>query len=290
MRLVNSLLFSAVAALHLSSPSLAKEPEKDLTDIISTMIDSEAPEARGAPEYEGDDSLATTSQEPVRPMHERLNADVRSTWDNASVFLPGRRWSTRPGAIDLTTPSPVVLYLHGCTGITTFNDTAWARFLADAGFVVVLPDSFARSSRRSNCDPRTSEAGFFPLAHILRYEEIVWARHKLSQSAWADQKNIFLMGHSEGGYAVTKYADGGFRGVIISGYDCHWAQWERGIPALAVNYETDPWYKNQSMRCADRSGGRAVEDVILTGHAHDTYFRAEAREAVKRFLNQHKAK
>jgi hypothetical protein len=233
-------------------------------------------------ELEGDDN--TSQLEMLRPMHERLNPDVRRSWDRASVYLPNKRWPTSPSNVDVTIPHTVVVYLHGCGGITTFNDGPWARFLADQGFIVVMPDSFARKGRQSNCNGRDFSTGYYPLAHILRQEEIIWARHMLSEMPWADEKNLFLMGHSEGGYAVTKYGAGGFRGIIISGYNCHWANWKDGTPALAVNYETDPWLKNSGMRCAERSGGRTIKDVILSGHEHETYFRVEAREAVKKFI------
>jgi len=258
------------------------------TDLMFKILEEQRQEVEDVELNQGelDGGIVEPTVEVARPSHERLDPDVRRTWDRAVVYLPGRRFTTLPAKVDVTTPHTVVLYLHGCV-ITDHGDRPWARFIADQGFIVVMPDSYARKYRPSNCDGKTHSSGFFPLAHILRLEEIVWARHMLSKMPWADENNLFLMGHSEGGYAVNRYGEGGFRGIIISGYNCgrSWANWKVDTPAIAVNYESDPWFKHAgSMRCADNISGRSIKDVILSGHGHETYFRAEARDAVRDFI------
>ena len=75
-------------------------------------------------------------------------ADVALTWE--------RRLERRPEA---PPPVPVVVFMHGCTGIWTSDTPAWVSFLASHGYAVVAPDSFARPGRLSNCDPHRAGAG-----------------------------------------------------------------------------------------------------------------------------------
>jgi dienelactone hydrolase len=280
----------AFVIVIISGLSSAVGNESD-TDLMLKMIAEQnleevTNEGKSSVDESGLDMSNPSAGVKRAPMHERLNPDVRRTWDRAVVYLPNKRFTTTPDKVELSSPHTVVLYLHGCEGITSFNDRPWARYLADQGYVVIMLDSFARKGRPSNCDGSTRKVGFFPLAHFLRYEEIVWGLHKLSTVPWADSNNIFLMGHSEGGRAVSDYMDGGARGIIVSGYHCARANWKQGTPALAINYETDPWYPNTNMRCAENWTGKPIKDVTLPGNEHETYFRAEAREAVRDFIKE----
>jgi hypothetical protein len=224
--------------------------------------------------------------EPRAPVQRPPNPEVMRTWDRAIVYVPGSRWTKTPSTIDLKDKHPVMVYLHGCAGITNFNDRPWARLIADLGFVVVMPDSFARKYRPSNCDPRERRTGYFPLAHLFRQEEISFALQQLQKAPWADTNRLFLMGHSEGGVAVSRYNASGFGGVIISGHDCGGANWNLGTPVLALNFNTDPWYRFSDMRCSSRVGLRKITEVILPGHEHETYYSRDARSAVKEFLSK----
>ena len=71
-----------------------------------------------------------------------------------------RELSQVPKDVKLDKPMPVILFMHGCSGIQA-AETGWAPFLRQNGFVVVLPDSFARE-RPQSCDPRTGRGGLFP--------------------------------------------------------------------------------------------------------------------------------
>jgi hypothetical protein len=221
----------------------------------------------------------TTQQHPANP-------EVMRTWDKAIVYVPGSRWTKTPSSVELKDKHPVMVYLHGCAGITNFNDRPWARLIADLGLVVVMPDSFARKYRPSNCDPRERRTGYFPLANLFRQEEISWALQQLQKAAWADTTRLFLMGHSEGGVAVSRYNATGFKGVIVSGHDCSGANWNLGTPVLTLNYNTDPWNRFSDMKCSSRVGLREITEVVLPGHEHETYFSRDARSAVNEFLSK----
>ena len=93
-------------------------------------------------------------------------SDVERTWVRGVVTLPPGVTGVdavrgRVGAIIAKGDSPdqalpLVLYLHGCTGIGNF---AFFDKLASSGYAVIAPDSFARRLRPRQCDPARSSGG-----------------------------------------------------------------------------------------------------------------------------------
>lgn len=226
--------------------------------------------------------------------------DTARTFDLARVYTPNSvtalTMSTPVVADSLAGRSfPTLVYLHGCTGITP-HDEAWAKLVSAEGYVVILIDSFARKYRPSDCDPNTNRFGTFERAHDMRQEEIEYARTKLRTVPWVDQRNVFLMGHSEGGVATARSSDSRYAGYIVSGWTCTspassfnglWTP--RGAPVLVIRWQSDPW---RSLRydgsCASHFGNRkSARELVLAGRGHGTYSSVEAREAVVQFLRQH---
>jgi dienelactone hydrolase len=227
--------------------------------------------------------------------------NVARSWDAATVLVPGQLFATSPHRVTVDKPLPVVIFMHGCTGITGNHDLRWGHYLKGLGFITVLPDSMARPGRRSNCDPRAKRLGFFPQAHAMRQEEIRYAVEQIRKSSWADAGNVFLMGHSEGGSAAARNRLGGFRGVIISAWSCTHARNPGfdGIfappdtPVLTLEWSHDPWRVGTPAEgsCANRFGKRKnARQVLFSGGEHDTYHQSEAREAVAQFLKEHLAR
>jgi dienelactone hydrolase len=225
--------------------------------------------------------------------------DVEKTWEAAQVYLPGKVFASAPGGIQESKPLPVVIYMHGCTGIDPRHDVRWADFIKSLGFAVVLPDSMARPGRKPNCDPRTKSGGAFPQAHAMRQEEIAYALEQLRKAPWADARNIYLMGHSEGGQAAARCRLGGLRGVIISGWTCTHARNPvfDGIhvpvetPILAMAFDRDAWRAGNPTEgsCASKFGDRpAARQLIFQGSDHGTYEQREARDAVAKFLKDNR--
>lgn len=215
-------------------------------------------------------------------------ADIAKTWTHARVYLPNVPSYVRPTDVSVAQKLPTVVLLHGCTGLTA-GIARWARTLTSAGYGVVSPDSFARSYRWSNCDPKTYLGGAFPAAGTMRQEEIEYALKTLRAAPWADERNLFLMGHSEGGGAVALWQGGGFKAQIISGSRC-----QRGllapptIPVIVIGFVHDPWHGNYRRTCAIRFGGReSASEVLLPGSGHDTSQSREAQRAVLDFLRAH---
>ena len=228
--------------------------------------------------------------------------DVELSWEKAPVYLPGKLFSTKVDQIDITKPTPVLIYLHGCAGIYGPHDLSWASYIADQGFIVILPDSMARPGRISNCDPKLKErTNVFPKAAKYRREEITYALSQLMASSWADKKNIFLMGHSEGGIATAQSPHVEFAGKIISGWTCtnknnpsnDGIYSPKNLPILAVASIDDEWRKGRPVegRCADKAEGRSnFRQIDLEGWAHGTYGNSDARKGVKDFLNHYLTK
>lgn len=225
---------------------------------------------------------------------ENQGADVAMSWEKAEVFVPGKFLTTTPNKVNVEKPLPVVIYLHGCTGIAD-HDKRWGGFIKDLGYIAVLPDSMARPGRIPNCDPKKKRGGAFPQAHAMRLEEVRYAFEQVQKSAWADTNNVFLMGHSEGGTAAARNTLADFRGIIISAWTCtNSARPEfDGIfapletPILTLEWDHDAWREGtpQQGSCANKFGERKkARQVLFSGTEHSTYDQREARDAVAQFL------
>jgi dienelactone hydrolase len=217
---------------------------------------------------------------------QEAKSDVAISWQKGVAYVPGKFFTTSPPEIKTNKPYPVVLYMHGCNGIGP-TDRRWGPFLKGLGFIVVQPDSFARD-RPKSCDPATHTGGLFPGVYKMRIEEVDYAREQIAKSAWADQKNIFLMGHSEGGITVSLITRADFRGVVISAWHCGSRTGLRtavGIPVLAIDHSNDPWFPGVAGGgCGKLFGDRPHSKMItLPGRDHDT-FEFPAQKGLETFL------
>ena len=223
--------------------------------------------------------------------------DVMTSWEKAMVFVPGRTQAADMSFLNgfASKPLPVVIYLHGCSGITSHNDIPWAKYISDLGFVVILPDSLARRDRGLSCDPTTAQH-FSATVHARRLEEVAFTIDKVRSAAWANGKNIFLMGHSEGGIATARTAISGFRGAIISGWTCTapYPSFD-GIflpldtPILTMGWDMDPWYYGGRYQgsCQTKFANRAKpKHLQFSGREHSTSHIPAAKEALATFLKE----
>jgi dienelactone hydrolase len=217
---------------------------------------------------------------------------IEKSWDESRVYVPGSFFEKSISNLKLEKKYPVVIYLHGCAGITSFNDTRWGKFISEMGFVVILPDSLARPGRVSNCDPSTTSTSHrFPMALPYREQEIFFAIKELKKFSWVDTENIFLMGHSEGANAIAITKAKGLRGVVMSsGYCPNGISFENNLSALVMNFLSDPWHGGSPSRCLtrDKSQAREITYVEINNSGHDTFNESIFREAVVDFLNKKK--
>jgi len=221
-------------------------------------------------------------------------SDVKKSWDSARVYVPGNNSETTPDKVKVVKPLPVVIYIHGCTGLTS-ESYSWGEYIKELGYIAVLPDSMARRSE-SNCDPKTKKFGAFPKVHAMRLEEIRYAYDQVKKSPWADTKKVILMGHSEGGVAAARTKLEGFSGIIISGWRCTntknpafdgiFAPLE--TPVLTLEWNRDDWQNDATKgSCSDKFGERKkARQVLFPGNGHNVFEQSAAREAVTRFLKE----
>lgn len=207
------------------------------------------------------------------------------------MYLPGNSFATTTASNEKPAQgTPLVIYLHGCAGIDSGNDRGWARFLADNGYAVIMPDSFARPSRRSACDPSTQtwDGNRFPPVYSYRQQEIRLALERSRSLPWVDPDRIYLMGHSEGAWAASHWGRDGFRAVVISAWPCSATQGlyvDPKTPVLNLLFTHDPWFMNDQRCSRYRSN---VEEVVISARAHNTYPFREMRQRVLEFLGRNR--
>ena len=234
-------------------------------------------------------------------------SDIERTWGEAVVALPpagpegpvlakmgDRQMRKQIARYGRDVRLPVVLYMHGCTGIGNFK---FFERLAKAGFVVIVPDSLARRFRPLQCDPKTKTGGFNRFVYDFRQTEIAYALDRIAALDWADRGNLFLVGTSEGGVATALYRGKEFRARVITQWTCHGAAIVEGIaapphvPVLSIVKGGDPWYGTdrtygQKGHCGKFMNGRPhSQSIVIGGEAiHDVYDSPENVELIVRFL------
>lgn len=236
-------------------------------------------------------------------------SDLELTWDRAMVALPGRD-SGQPIVTRMddlsrddslraadTRRLPTVVYMHGCTGLGS-GDEAFLHRLAEHGYAVIAPDSMARRYRPWQCDPKTQTGGHNTFVYDFRQAEIDYALNRMPALTWVDQKDLFLIGASEGGVAAALYRGNDFKARVIAQWTCHGGPLIRGLsapedePVLAVVHKNDPWYDsdhtvNQAGDCGAYFGTRPDSKslVLPKGHMHDVLRDGEALKAIFAFLD-----
>ena len=217
------------------------------------------------------------------------DADLLRTWTRASVIVPGEDRLVRGWIDDIgerltgpVGPLPTVIYLHGCAGPGAISHGA-AKLLAEAGYAVIMPDSFARDDKPKSCDPAREVGGFHRDVLGWRQAEANQAIRKARRLAWVDPDNVFLWGFSEGGITVATVTGEPVRARIIEGWTCHsgWDEY-RGLrvppeePVLALVGGDDPWFRASYLHgdCGafmeDRANARSIvyerPDFLATKH------------------------
>ena len=220
-------------------------------------------------------------------------SDIAQTFDNAVVVLPGPDGGaplvTRMNAPELKArlargpklSYPTILYMHGCNGV---GSVKVLRALAERGFAVIAPDSFARRYRPLQCSAWRQSGGRNVFVYDFRQTEISYALHRIEGTPWVDRRRMFLYGSSEGGLATAIYRGYAFRARVVTQWTGHGSPLVRGLmaqpnePVLTIVRADDPWYSasrtpGQAGHCGvfigKRSRSRSV--VLEGGGGHDVY-------------------
>jgi len=239
--------------------------------------------------------------------------ELHRTWQAALVRIPkhhqvyaGQISDLPMDALPVKEKLPIVIYLHGCSGIW-WGTYIRLDFFAENGFAVIAPASFARAKYPKSCDPATKRAGLYRETLKMRQYDALNAIKKAKQLDWVDSRNIFLVGFSQGGITsatLSTNIDTTVNARVIEGWTCH-AGWHeyRGVnapvsePVLALVADQDPWFQDSWTRgsCGrymnSENGSRSM--VYSTGSLKDQHSLLDdpdVQNKVLEFLHTHMIK
>ncbi len=195
---------------------------------------------------------------------------------------------------------PVVIFLHGSSGLGLKAIGEWQAWLATLGYASVAPDSFALPDRLIYGSPVGKDV--YEKIHALRASEIAPVAAALRAVSWADEKRVALAGTSEGAPAVARETSADFAARLIYAWSCednyfveaHKTHVAQGQPVLNVISTVDPYFssKNGFLGNASAKGhcGAAFADskettiVLIPGAPHTLLTLPQAKAATRAFL------
>lgn len=232
---------------------------------------------------------------------------ARAVMDRAAVVLPARvtggevftgLWKEAPTSV--RERAPVVVFMHGSSGLALKAIGEWQQWLATQGIASVAPDSFALPDRLTYKSPVSAEV--YERIHALRLSEVSLAVHALAQATWADPARWVLAGTSEGATAVARYRGNEFAGRIVFSWSCennyfvasHNTALPEDKPVLNVISSTDPFFSPANSWVGNPAAaghcGAALRNhkqasiVLIPGGPHTVINLPAARHPVAGFL------
>lgn len=240
---------------------------------------------------------------------QHTTASLAESVARAALVLPERAtggarysgpFSARPASRGQAVP--VVLFLHGSSGLGLSAIGTWQLWLADRGIASLAPDSFALPGRVTYQSPIAAED--YERIHALRGAEIEAALAALRTEPWVDTRRIVLAGTSEGAVAVARHGGEGLAARMVFSWSCeanYFVQAPRtasvpGQPVLNLISSTDPYFSrsNPWLGSAEAQGhcAAALKDnprasVLLIPNAPHTLLNwPAAQDAVAGFLQR----
>ena len=143
---------------------------------------------------------------------------------------------------------PVVLFLHGSSGLGLKAIGEWQQWLADLGYASVAPDSFALPGHVTYKSPIDKDS--YERIHALRASEVPPTLSALAGHGWADTSKLVLAGTSEGAVPVARYVGSEFAARMLFAWSCETNYFvreprnafEAGKPVLNVISLSDPFF------------------------------------------------
>lgn len=235
--------------------------------------------------------------------------ELERTWQGATVIVPLSRYlkegrdirgtmrarARELDAISLDQKIPMIVFLHGCSGLHG-GYRVDLDFLQDQGYAVVAPDSFSRAHKPKSCDWRTKSAGSHLGVIGFRLAEAEYAVERVKEFPWVDADRVILMGLSEGGITTANYDIDNVAARVVLGWTCQ-VPWPplwgldgpQHVPVMSVVSDRDRWFTSWLVDgdCGEDMGGFAdATSVVLDSSTHHVLRLAEARDAVAAFLSR----
>lgn len=197
---------------------------------------------------------------------------------------------------------PVVVFMHGSSGLGLKAIGEWQQWLATLGYATVAPNSFALPERVSYKSPIAVDD--YERVHALRVSEIAPTLAALKLQSWADTTQLVLAGASEGGVPVARYTGNEFVARMVYSWSCEanyfvkdpQNAFEAGKPVLNIISATDPFFSksnswlgntNATGHCAAALKGNTLASVMLIPDAPHTLITLNAaKQATAGFLAQ----
>ncbi len=196
---------------------------------------------------------------------------------------------------------PVVLFLHGSSGLGLKAIGEWQQWLAGQGVASLAPDSFALPERVTYGSP--IDKASYERIHALRASEIAPALAALQAAPWADGRRLVLAGTSEGAVAVARHGGREFAARMIFAWSCEANYFVQapatavveGQPVLNLISASDPFFSRANSwlgaeataagHCGAAFKGQPAAAVALLPEAPHTLLNLPAaRHAVAGFL------
>jgi len=219
-------------------------------------------------------------------------------------LLKGTIATLEPNSLSSIEKLPTVIYLHGCSGF-------WAGtirrldFLANNGFAVIAPPSFARNKYTQSCDIYRHTGGFYRGTIQIRQNDAGHSIENAKKLPWVDEDNVFLLGLSEGGITTATFSAKNNKQFVnarvVEGWTCN-ATWKEyhGVnapktePVLTLLGSRDPWFQNPYTEgeCTNllnkKNGSKSI--VYSEGNlsfTHELLDYTEPKKSVIEFLKMH---
>ena len=195
---------------------------------------------------------------------------------------------------------PVVLFLHGSSGLGLKAIGDWQQWLATLGIASLAPDSFALPGHVTYKSP--IDKASYERILALRASEIAPALAALQAQPWADAGRLVLAGTSEGSVPVARYAGKEFAARMLFAWSCednYFVQspqnaFEPGKPVLNVISAVDPFFSRSNPWLGNEQAqghcGAALKDnpqaavVLVPGAPHTLLNLPAARHATAGYL------
>lgn len=199
-----------------------------------------------------------------------------------------------------TKQAPVVVFMHGSSGLGLKAIGEWQRWLAGMGIASVAPDSFGLKNRMTYSSP--IDKVNYEKVHALRASEIGVTVQALRQLSWADPSKWVLAGTSEGAVPVARYAGKEFIGRILFAWGCednyfvesHQTAIPDDLPVLNIISSSDPYFSPSNSwignpKAAGHCGAalknnKKASIVLIPGGPHTVLMFTQAKGPVEGFL------
>jgi dienelactone hydrolase len=228
-------------------------------------------------------------------------AHLAAAWEGAQVSLPGGFQGVLRAAPAPTTRLPLVILMHGSSGLGLAAVGQFGAWLAGQGVAVIAPDSFATPDRLTYVSP--VPAAVTERIHALRLAELEHALAQARALPWVDPARIIIAGSSEGAVPIGRLvATPEPAGRIITSWNCE-AGYFVDAPRIAIPRDArvltvvasrdpffsplNPWSAGFAItgNCAGALRMHAdATSVVISTDQHTLLGHPQAREAVAGFV------